>query len=103
MRKIVTSGLYTYIEGMCPGTEFTGNAEMNEPLKQDKNKNLEGLFVDGRGNEEGIAQNSRKATTFYEELGYRLKFTAWQRIISHRNQRRAALLPETHNTQPDHY
>ena len=68
MRKIVKRGLYTYMEGMCPG------------------------------NEEGIAQNSRTAPAFYEELGYRLKFTAWQRIISHRNQRRAALLPETHNS-----
>jgi hypothetical protein len=49
MRKIVTRGLYTYMEGMCPGTKFAGNVEMNEPLKQDKNKSLEGLCVDGRG------------------------------------------------------
>jgi len=87
MRKIVTRGLYTHMDGMCPGTKFAGNVEMNEPLKQDKNISLEGLCVDGRGNEEGIAQNSRTASTFYEELGYRLKFTAWQRIISHRNLR----------------
>jgi hypothetical protein len=62
MRKIVTRGLYTYMEGMCPGTKFAGNVEMNEPLKQDKNKSLEGLCVDGCGKEEGIAQNSRTAT-----------------------------------------
>jgi hypothetical protein len=61
MRKIVTRGLYTYMEGMCPGTKLAGNVEMNEPLKQDKNKSLEGLCVDGRGNEKGIAQNSRTA------------------------------------------
>ena len=98
MRKIVKRGLYTYMEGMCPRTEFTDNVEMNEPLKQDKNKNLEGLFIDGRGNEEGIAQNSRTAPTFYGELVCRLKFPAWQRIISHRKQRRAALLSETHKS-----
>jgi hypothetical protein len=87
------------MDGMCPGTNFAGNVEMNEPLKQDKNKSLEGLCVDGRGNEEGIAQNSRTALTSYEELGYRLKFTAWQKIISHRKQRQAALLSETHVPQ----
>jgi hypothetical protein len=98
MRKIVTRGLYTYMDGMCPGTKFAGNVEMNEPLKQEENNGLEGLVVDGRGNEEGIAQNSRTTPTFYEELGCRLKFMAWQRIISHRKQRRAALLSETHNS-----
>jgi hypothetical protein len=86
MRKIVTRGLYTYMDGMCPGTNFAGNVEMNEPLKQDKSKSLEGLRVDEYGNEEAIAQNSRTAPIFYEELGYRLKFTAWQRIISYRKQ-----------------
>jgi len=87
------------MEGMCPGTKFAGNVEMNEPLKQGKNKSLEGFFVDGHGNEEGIAQNSRTAPTFCQELGCRLKFTAWQRIISHRKQRQAALLSETHDLQ----
>ena len=87
------------MEGMCPGTKFAGNVEMNEPLKQDTSKSLEGLCVDGHGNEEGNAQNSRTAPTFYEELGYRLKFMAWQRIISHRKQRQAAFLSETHDPQ----
>jgi hypothetical protein len=84
------------MEGMCSGVEFTGDVEMNEPLKQQKNNSLEVLCVDGRGNEEGIAQNSRSAPTSYEELGCRLKFTAWRRIISHRKQCRAALLSENH-------
>jgi hypothetical protein len=78
MRKIVTRGLYTYMDGMCPGTNFAGNVEMNEPLKQDKSKSLEGLRVDEYGNEEA-------------KLGYRLKFTAWQKIISHRKQRHLRL------------
>ena len=90
MRKIVTKGLYTHMDGMCPRTGFTGNAEMNKPLKQDKNKSLEGLCVDGYGNEEGMIHNSPTAPTFYQELVCRLKFMAWQRIISHRKQRQAA-------------
>jgi hypothetical protein len=87
------------MDGMCPGINFAGNVEMNEPLKQDKSKSLEGLCIDGHGKEEGIAQNSRTAPTCYEELGYRLKFMAWQRILSHRKQCQAALLSETHDPQ----
>jgi hypothetical protein len=55
MRKIVTRGLYTYMDGMCPGTNFAGNVEMNEPLKQDKNKSLEGLCV--------VIRNPRSSVT----------------------------------------
>ena len=84
MRKIVTKGLYTYMEGMFSGSEFTRNVEINEPLKQNKNKSLEGLCVDRHGNEKGIAQNSRTAPAFNQELGCRLKFKAWRRINSHR-------------------
>jgi len=94
MRKIVTKGLYTFMEGIVPGTERTGNAEMNEPLKQDKSKSPEVLWVDGQGNDKGIARYARTAPATYEELACHLKFTAWHRAISHRNQCQAALLSE---------
>lgn len=95
MRKIVTKGLNTVMEGMFSGTVFTGSVEMNEPLEQDKSKRLQGLCADGHGNEGGLVQDSRTAPAFYEELGCRLKFSAWQRIISHRKQCQAAWSSET--------
>lgn len=69
MRKIVSKGLYTCMEGISFGTVLTDKVEKNEPLKQTRNKSLEGPS---------------------EDLAYRLKFTAWQRINSHRKQRQAA-------------
>ena len=77
MRRIVSRGLYTCMEGMSFGTVLTDEVEKNEPLKQTRNKSLEGPS---------------------EELTYRLKFTAWQRINSHRKQRQAALVSEIHNS-----
>ena len=69
MRKIVSKGLYTCMEGISFGTVLTDKVEKNEPLKQTRNKSLEAPS---------------------EYLTYRLKFTAWQRINSHRKQRQAA-------------
>ena len=69
MRRIVTRGLNTFMEGMSSGTVLSDKVEKNEPLKQTRNKSLEAPS---------------------EDLAYRLKFTAWQRINSHRKQRQAA-------------
>lgn len=55
MRRIVTRGLYTFMEGMFSSTEFTDNVGMNEPLRQDKNKKLAEPSGDGEGLEESIA------------------------------------------------
>ena len=90
MRKIVSRGLYTCIEGMSFGTVLTDTVEKNEPLKQTRNKSLEGPYVNGDGKEEVIAQYSPTTPTLSEDLAYRLKFMAWQRINSHRKQRQAA-------------
>ena len=75
MRRIVSRGLYTCMEGMSFGTVLTDKVEKNEPLKQTRNKRLEASS---------------------EDLAYRLKFTAWQRINSHRRQRQAAVVSEAH-------
>ena len=77
MRRIVSRGLYTYMEGISSGTVLTDKVEKNEPLKQTRSKSLEAPS---------------------EGLAYRLKFTAWQRINSHRKQRQAALVSETHKS-----
>jgi len=77
MRRIVSRGLYTCMEGMSFGTVLTDEVEKNEPLKQTRNKSLAGPS---------------------EELAYRLKFTAWQRINSHRRQRQAAVVSEAHKS-----
>ena len=74
MRRIVSRGLYTFMEGMSSGTVLSDKVEKNEPLKQTRSKNLEAPSKD---------------------LAYRLKFMAWQRINSHRKQRQAALVSET--------
>ena len=90
MRKIVSRGLYTCIEGMSSGTFLTDKVEKNEPLKQTRSKSLEAPCVIEHGKEEVIAQNSPTTPALSEDLAYRLKFTAWQRINSHRKQRQAA-------------
>lgn len=74
MRRIVTRGLYTFMEGMSSGTVLSDKVEKNEPLKQTRSKSFEAPSKD---------------------LAYRLKFMAWQRINSHRKQRQAALASET--------
>ena len=98
MRRIVSRGLYTYMEGVSSGTGLTDEAEKNEPMKQARNKSLEAPGVNGHGKEEVIAQYSPTTPTLSEDLAYRLKFTAWQRINSHRRQRQAALVSGTHKS-----
>ena len=98
MRRIVSRGLYTCMEGISFGTVFTDKVEKNEPLKQTRSKSLEAPCVIGHGKEEVIAQNSPTPPTLAEDLAYRLKFTAWQRINSHRKQRQAAMVSETHKS-----
>ena len=94
MRKIVTKGLYTYMEGLSSGTESTDYVEKKQPLKQHENKVAEGLCVNGHGHEPAIAQNSRPDTAIYRELAFRLKFTAWQRIISQKKLNRRQGQPQ---------
>ena len=95
MRRIVTRGLYTFMEGMSSGTVLSDKDEKNEPLKQTRSKSLEAPYVNGHGKEEVISQNSPTTPTLSRDLAYRLKFMAWQRINSHRKQRQAALASET--------
>ena len=90
MRRIVSRGLYTCMEGISSGTVLTDEAEKNEPLKQTRNESLEAPCVNGHSKEEVIAQYSPTTPALSKDLAYRLKFTAWQRINSHRKQRQAA-------------
>jgi len=86
------------MEGISSGTVLTDKVEKNEPLKQTRSKSLEAPCVIGHGKEEVIAQNSPTPPTLAEDLAYRLKFTAWQRINSHRKQRQTAMVSETHKS-----
>ena len=60
MRKIVSRDLYTCMEGMSFGTVLTDKVEKNEPLKQTRNKSLEGPRVNGHGKESIPIGNSAR-------------------------------------------
>ena len=83
MRKIVSQGLNTVMEGMFTGPEITGNAEVREPLKQDKPISLYRLYTD---------ENGRK------QVACRRKFVTAYRIILLGKHRQIAPLSETHKS-----
>ncbi len=67
MRKIISQGLYTVMDGMCSSREFAADVEVCEPLKQVENRVLYGHFAKVCGSEEVFADDSRSELVVDEQ------------------------------------
>ncbi len=59
MRKILSQGLYTVMDGMCSSQDFAADVEVCEPLQPVENKVLYGLFADECGSEKDFTEGSQ--------------------------------------------
>ena len=59
MRKIMSQGLYTVMEGMLSCPEFAADVEVCGPPKLDENNILYGHFSDAHGSEDVFTEDSQ--------------------------------------------
>jgi hypothetical protein len=88
MRRIVSEGLYTRLEGVCSNRMFAGDAEVSEPVEQ--NRKLHRINGNVHRGEKVIADHSRKDPVVEEKKISHLEIRGIARKHKvHRNSARA--------------